>query len=308
MRADAKGIATLVNLSSFIRVILLAAIWGGSFLFTHIGVPDLGAVVLVEHRVGLAAVFLLIVAMFLRKPLNIRQHWRHYLILGVFNAALPFTLFGFAALTLTASALSILNATTPIWGALIGAAWARQPLSGRTVLGLGLGVAGVGLIVGFDHWAAQPGAGVAIAAALLATACYGIATTYARKTSHVDSFPNAHGSMWAASLIIVPALPFAPIATAPSAGVMLAVVALGVVCTGIAFLLYFRLVKDIGGTSTLTVTFLIPVFGILWGHLFLGEAVTPSMIAGSLVVIAGTALATGFNPVALLMRSKTESA
>lgn len=289
-------------LPSLIRLLLLAAIWGGSFLFTRIGVPDLGAVILVEYRVGLAAVFLMAVAMFLRKSLNVKQHWRHYLVLGVFNAALPFMLFGFAALTLTASALSILNATTPIWGAVIGAAWSRQPLSGRTVLGLGLGVAGVGLIVGFDHWAAQSGAGIAIVAALLATACYGIATTYTRNATHVDSFSNAHGSMWAASLFIVPALPFTSVATTPSTGVMLAVVALGVLCTGIAFLLYFRLVRDIGGTSTLTVTFLIPVFGILWGHLFLGEAVTPSMIAGSLVVIAGTALATGFNPVALLKR------
>lgn len=294
-----------MNLSSFIRLTLLAAIWGGSFLFTRIGVPDLGAVVLVEYRVGLAAVFLMIVAMFLRKPLNLRQHWRHYLILGVFNAALPFMLFGFAALTLTASALSILNATTPIWGAIIGAVWSRQPLSGHTILGLGLGVLGVGVIVGFDHWATQPGAGVAIAAALLATVCYGIATTYARNATHVDSFSNAHGSMWAATLFIVPALPFAPVATTPSVGVMLAVVALGLVCTGIAFLLYFRLVRDIGGTSTLTVTFLIPVFGILWGHLFLSEAATLSIIVGSLIVIAGTVLATGFNPAALLRRKSS---
>lgn len=290
-------------LTSLIRLLILAAIWGGSFLFTRIGVPDLGAVVLVEYRVGMAAVFLMIVAMFLRRPLNLGQHWRHYLVLGVFNAALPFMLFGFAALTLTASALSILNATTPIWGAVIGAMWMRQPLSGRTVLGLGLGVAGVGLIVGFDHWAAQPGAGIAIAAALLATVCYGIATAYARNATSVDSFSNAHGSMWAASLFIMPALPFASVTASPSTGVMLAVVALGVVCTGIAFLLYFRLVRDIGGTSTLTVTFLIPVFGILWGHLFLGEAVTPNMVIGSLTVILGTALATGFNPAALWRRS-----
>ena len=295
-----------MSFSSFIRLILLAAIWGGSFLFTRIGVPSLGAVILVEYRVGLAALFLMVVAMFLRKPLNVMQHWRHYLVLGVFNAALPFMLFGFAALTLTASALSILNATTPIWGAIIGAVWSRQPLSGRTVLGLGLGIAGVGLIVGFDHWAAQPGAGIAIAAALLATVCYGIATTYARIATHVDSFSNAHGSMWAATLVIVPALPLASATTTPGTGIMLAVVALGVVCTGIAFLLYFRLVKDIGGTSTLTVTFLIPVFGILWGHLFLNEAVTPSMIVGSLIVIIGTALATGFNPVALLVRKTPE--
>jgi drug/metabolite transporter (DMT)-like permease len=225
-------------------------------------------------------------------------------VLGIFNAALPFMLFGFAALALTASVLSILNATAPIWGAIIGAVWLRQPLSSRTVLGLGLGVMGVGLIVGLDHVTAQPGAGLAITAVILATFCYGIATNYAKKLTSLDSFSNAHGSMWAASLFIVPALPFASISSTPSMGVMLAVVALGVICTGIAFLMYFRLIQDIGGTSTLTVTFLIPVFGILWGHLFLDEVVTVTMIAGSLIVIMGTALTTGFNPIALLKPRK----
>ncbi len=292
-----------MTLNSFIRLLILAAIWGGSFLFTRIGVPVLGPVILIEYRVALAAVFLAIVAMFLHKPLNVRQHWQHYLVLGVLNAALPFVLFGFAALTLAASTLSILNATTPIWGAVVGAVWMRHPMNGRSVLGLGMGIIGVGLIVGFDHLAAQSGAGIAIAAALMATLCYAIATNYAKSVTSIDSFSNAHGSMWAASRAIVPALPFASASDTPSPCIMLAVVALGVVCTGIAFLLYFQLVRDIGGTATLTVTFLIPVFGILWGHLFLGEAVTPSMIAGSLIVIIGTALATGYNPVAQLMRS-----
>ncbi len=288
---------------SLLRLVLLAAIWGGSFLFTRVSVPYLGAVLLVEYRVALAAVFLMVTAMFMGKSLNVRQHWRHYLVLGVLNAAVPFLLFGYAALTLTASSLSILNATTPIWGAVIGALWSRQPLNLRTLLGLALGVAGVALIVGMDRWATQPGAGSAIAAALLATVCYGISTTYARHASHVDSYSNAHGSMWAASLFIVPALPFATMSTAPGVGIVLSIVALGVVCTGIAFLLYFRLVREIGATSTLTVTFLIPVFGILWGHLFLGEAITASMVAGSLIVITGTALATGFNPMTLRVRN-----
>ena len=130
-------------------------------------------------------------------------------------------------------------------------------------------------------------------AALLATVCYGIATTYARIATHVDSFSNAHGSMWAATLVIVPALPLASATTTPGTGIMLAVVALGVVCTGIAFLLYFRLVKDIGGTSTLTVTFLIPVFGVLWGVLLLDEKIGWNTLAGGALVLCGTALANG---------------
>ena len=291
-----------MNLASVIRLITLAAIWGGSFLFIRIGAPVLGPVILIEYRVGLAALFLTIVAAILHKPLNAGQHWRHYLMLGIFNGALPFLLFGFAGQTLSASAMSILNATSPIWGAVIGAVWSRHALNGRTALGLGLGIIGVGLVVGVDHLTAQRGAGIAIAAALLAAFSYGIATTYAKTAKSVDSFSNAHGSMWAATLVIAPAVPFAAVSAAPSVGVLLAVVALGIACTGIAFLLYFRLIRDIGATSALTVTFLIPVFGMLWGSLFLGEIITWGMIAGSCIVIVGTALVTGFNPAALLPR------
>jgi drug/metabolite transporter (DMT)-like permease len=288
-----------VPITSLFHLLILAAIWGFSFLFTRIAVPDLGAVVLVEYRVCLAAVFLFAVAMIMRKRLDVRQHWRYYLVLGIFNAALPFMLFSFAAMTLSASALSILNATTPIWGAVVGAVWMRQPLVGRTVIGLTMGVAGVGFVVGLDHWTAQAGAVGAIVAALTATLCYGIATNYAKQATAVDSFSNAHGSMWAASLFLLPAIPFVNVSSTPDTGVILAVLALGVICTGIGFLLFFRLVRDIGSTSTLTVTFLIPVFGMLWGHLFLDEVITPVMMAGSLIVIMGTVLATGFDLAAL---------
>lgn len=294
-----------MNFSSLVRLLILAAIWGGAFLFIRIGAPILGPIILIEYRVGLAAIFLWGVAAILHKQLNLAQNWRHYLILGIFNAALPFTLYGYAALTLSASTLSILNATAPIWGALVGAVWMRHPLNGRTMLGLGMGIFGVALIVGFDHLTEPQGAGLAIVATLAATFCYAIATNYSKLAKPVDSFCNAHGSMWAASLVMLPALPFARVSATPSLGVILAVVALGIICTGIAFLLYFRLIKDIGATPTLTVTFLIPVFGILWGHLFLNESVTLSMIIGSLVVISGTALTTGFNPLRMLTAKKS---
>ena len=291
-----------MNLASFIRLLTLAAIWGGAFLFVRICAPILGPVILIESRVALAAILLMVVARFLHKPLNAKQHWRHYLMLGVFNGALPFLLFAYAAQTLSASTLCILNATSPIWGAVIGAVWYRHPLNGRTILGLALGIIGVAMIVGLDQLSDQRGAGVAIAAVLLAAFSYGLATNYAKTAKSVDSFSNAHGSMWAASLVILPAIPFASVSNSPSLGVMLAVATLGIVCTGIAFLLYFRLIKDIGGTSALTVTFLIPIFGILFGHLFLGEVITLGMIAGSCVIIVGTALVTGFNPATLLQR------
>ena len=297
-----------MNVADFIRLLVLAAIWGGSFLFTRISAPVLGPVILMACRVGLATAFLFIVAILLRKPLNAKQHWQHYLILGLFNAALPFLLFGIAAQTLSASAMTILNATSPIWAAVIGAVWTRHPLDMRTVLGLALGIMGVGLVVGLDHLTAQRGAGLAIVSALLAAFSFGIATNYAKNAKSVDGFSNAHGSMWAATLLVAPAVPFASVTSSPSTGVVLAVIAVGLLCTGMALLIYFRLVRDIGATSALTVTFLVPVFGILWGNLFLGEVITAAMVAGSCLVIVGTALVTGFNPMAVFLRKASSNA
>lgn len=287
-----------MNSASLIRLVTLSAIWGASFIFMRVAVPVLGPVVLIEARLLLAAGLLFSVGIILKQGLKLGQHWRHYLVLGLFNSALPFLLFAFAAQTLSASLLSILNATAPIWGAVIGAVWSRAPLRGKTALGLALGVAGVGLLVGFDRVTLQPGAGWAIVATLAAAFCYGVASNYAKSSqaaSSNDPYANAHGSMWAAALLLAPAVPFFPAAAEPAFSVLGAVVALGVFCTGIAYLLYFRLVADLGAAPALTVTFLIPVFGILWGHLFLGEAIGWHTLAGAAVVLLGTALVTGFS-------------
>lgn len=291
-----------------IRLLMLAAIWGGSFLFTRISAPVLGPAILIECRVSLAMLLLLIVARVMHKPLHARAHWRHYLMLGVFNTAIPFLLFAYAAQTLSASEMSILNATAPIWGAVIGVIWKRHTVNKRSMLGLGLGIIGVALVVGLDRVSTQAGAGSAIAAGLLAAFCFGFATNYAKTAKHVDSFSNAHGSMWAAALFLAPAMPFASPYASPSTGVILAVLAVGLVCTGLALLLYFRLIRDIGATSALTVTFLIPLFGILWGHLFLHEVISAGMMIGAGIVLLGTALATGFNPLTLLLQRTPDKA
>ena len=294
--------------ASLLRLLLLSAIWGGSFLLIRIGAPALGPVPLMEARVLLAALFLAAVALVLRRPLAWRTHWRHYLLVGFLNSALPFLLFGYAALTLSAAMLSILNATSPLWGALIGAAWQRAPLGRRTLAGLALGVAGVGLLVGFDRVALQPGAGAAIAASLAAALCYAVASNYTKAAKTVEPFANAHGSMWVTSLLLLPALLAFPPAVTPAAGIVAIVAALGVVCSGIAYLLYFRLIEDIGAAPALTVTFLIPLFGTFFGWLFLDEAVGWHTLAGGAVVIAGTALVTGFSPRMLALRKEAANA
>ena len=288
-----------MTFASLARLLALSAIWGASFLFMRMAAPVLGPVPLIACRVLFAALFLAVVGAALRKPLDLRRNARHYLVLGLFNSALPFLLFASAARTLSASLLSILNATAPIWGAVIGAVWTRSALSARSLLGLALGVAGVALLVGFDPDALRDGAPLAIVLGLGATFSYGVATNYAKSARQVEPFANAHGSMWAATLLVAPALPFAPPSALPTATIALAVLALGVVCSGIAYLLYFRLIADIGAASALTVTFLVPVFGVLWGHLILGEPLGWNTLAGALVVIVGTALVTGFSVAAL---------
>ncbi len=297
-----------MNLTHLLQLIALAAIWGASFLFMRIAVPALGPLWLIEWRVLLAAVLLALAGRWFRHSLMLRQHWRHYLVLGLFNTALPFVLFAWAAQTLTASLLSVVNATAPIWGALIAWVWRREPLTGRVAAGLALGVAGVVLLMGLDPAMLRPGSGWVLAAVLLAPLCYAIASHYARSAGEeLTPYAHAHGSMWAATVLLWPVLPLAghapwPVEAAP--GVVGAVLALGLLCTGVAYLMYFRLVAALGAASALTVTFLIPVFGILWGHLFLGEAVGWQTLGGALVVLTGTALVTGFRPSLLFVRKE----
>ena len=187
-------------------MVLLAAVWGSSFLFTRIAAPMLGPAVLIEYRLVFAALFLAVVGVFLKQRLDLRANWRHYFTLDFFNSALPFLLFAYAP------------------------------------------------------------------------------------------FANVHGSMWASTLLVIPALAFFPAPGAPTFGAMAATLALGVVCTGMAYIVYFKLIEDVGTTSALTVTFFNPIFGILWGALFLGEIVGWYTVAGAGIVILGTALVTGFTP------------
>ncbi|MDX5407252.1 MAG: DMT family transporter [Chromatiaceae bacterium] len=290
---------------SVLRLVALAAIWGASFLFMRLGVPELGPAWLMFGRVFMAAVFLALVALALKQRLPLKQYAGHYLLLSFFNTALPFLLFAYAAQSLTASLLAVLNATAPLWGAIIGWLFFRQPMSLKLASGLLLGITGVGILVGFDGTVTDKTSVWALVAAAAAACCYGIATWYTRQAKPVPAFSNAHGSMWAASLWLLPLLWFIPRPVAePAATSLLAVLALGVLCTGVAYLLYFRLVQDLGATPTLSVTFLIPVFGVLWGHVFLDETIGWHTLFGAAIVIAGTMLVTGFRITALFTPAK----
>jgi len=294
-----------MTLVGFARLLLLAALWGGSFLFMRMAASAVGPTWLILARVGLAAVFLWLVALWFKKGLRASHYWRHYLVLGFFNSALPFLLFAYAAQTISASLLSILNATAPMWAAVIARVWHKSELSMPKWVGMGAGLTGVAVLAGFESMALSAHGMWAIAAGLAATLSYGIATNYTKVAPTVDSFSNAYGSMWAATLLMIPVALATPIpAEVPMVPTGLAVLALGIVCSGVAYLIYFRLIADFGGVSALTVAFLIPVFGTFWGAWLLGEPVTWSTLIGGLMVLMGTAMVTGFSPSTLFGRTR----
>jgi len=270
-----------------VRLVSLAAIWGASFLFNRIAAPALGPVLTAELRTLIGGVAL--AAWFALSGFDPewRRWWRQYLLVAVFSSALPFVLWAYAALTVTAGLLSVLNATSPMWGALCSAVLLRERLRPRRIAGLAIGIAGVVLVT-------RPTGGSelhlpAIAAALAAAFSYGLIATYIKGwASNVPSRGLAVGTQLAAGLLLIPFIPLWPPQAAPTPLVTVSILALGLVCGAIAYLLYFRLIADIGATGALTVTYLIPVFGVLWGALFLGEAISAPMLAGAALVVLGT--------------------
>lgn len=273
------------------RLVALAAIWGASFIFIRVAVVPLGPIATADLRVALASVALLAWLRFAGVGLAWPAHWRFYLAVGLVNSAAPFALWAFSALHLPASYLVVLNATSPLFGAVVSAVWLRERITARAAVGLAAGVAGVAMLVGLGPVRTSPAVAWAIAAGALAALSYAVAAAYMkRRAAGVDAAAVATGSQIGASLLLAPLLVSLPPVAWPTPGEWIAVVLLGLLCTGAAYLLYFRLIANVGPTRALTVTFLIPLFGMLWGALFLGEAITPTMAAGCALVLAGTAL------------------
>jgi len=286
-----------VSLSDTIRLLLLSAIWGASFLFMRIAVPELGPLPTTFARIGGAALILL---PFLLRPEHrgaLRNCKVPLLILGLFNSALPFSLFCWATLHLEAGFTSLLNATTPICAALIGFWWLRIPLTRFQSLGLLIGLAGIAILTGDQFDFRRDGAGWPILAVLGATACYGFAGHYARtRLAHLSPLAVSAGSLLAATLVLLPLALLFPPPALPGKGALASALTLALLCTAFAFILFFDLLKRNGATAATTVTFIIPAFGILWGTLFLQEEVTGRMILGMAVALLGTAFVTRLIP------------
>jgi drug/metabolite transporter (DMT)-like permease len=277
---------------SLALLLILAALWGGSFVFMRVAVPALGPVPLAFVRVALATTALMAIAFAQRRVPDLRPRWRSFAVVGIVNSALPFVLFCFAEQTITASAGAILNATAPFFGAIAAAIWLGEALTWRKVAGMILGIAGVAVLVGWHPEPVTTDTALAVAACLAAAVCYGLGSTYTkRKLAGVPPFAIACGSQLAATVALAPAVPFATVAGPVTALVIGNVVALAVASTAVAYLIFFKLIADVGPTRALTVTFLIPLFGVLWGFVFLDEALAANMVGGGVLIVAGTALA-----------------
>ncbi len=291
--------------SHVVQLLVLAALWGASFLFIRVGVAQFGVAPLMALRVSIGAAVLLVMLALRGTPrasfATMRARALPLLVVGILNSAAPFCLFAYAELTLSAGLTSVLNATTPLFGALVAFVWLKDRLTPLRTLGMLVGFGGVVSLVwgqmAAPHGALAPSAAATALAALAATGAallYGIAANYTKRyLTGIDSLTIATGAMVGGSIVLIP---FA-IATWPTTAVSLdawgSVLSLGVGCTGIAYLIFFHLINVAGPARAITVTFVIPVFGILWGALFLDEQISAGMLEGCAIVLVGTALATG---------------
>jgi drug/metabolite transporter (DMT)-like permease len=278
--------------------VLLAALWGSSFLFMRLGAVEFGALPTAAVRVAIGAVFLLPLLLLRGLGPMLAKNWRHLFLVGLFNSGIPFACFAFALLSITTGLSAILNASVPMFGALVAWVWLRDRPNGSRLLGLLIGFAGVALLA-WDKASFHPDAsglapGWAVLACLLACICYALTASYTKRyLTGLPPLVTATGSLIGAALGLgLPALWLWP-AQMPGSSAWLALLAAGVLCTGIAYILYFRLIETAGPARTLAVTFVIPVFAIFYGAVFLAEAVTAWMLFCGLVIICGTALSTG---------------
>ena len=278
--------------------ILLAALWGSSFLFMRLAVVDFGALPTAGMRVVVATLVLLPLLLLKGQGRVLLKNWKALLLVGVMNSAIPFVCFSFALQSITTGLSAILNATVPLFGALVAWAWLKDRPGASRGLGLLIGFMGVALLA-WDKASFKPDAtglasGWAVLACLLATLCYGISASYTKRfLSGLPSIVTATGSQLGATVFLaLPTIWFWP-EKMPGASAWFGVLAVGVLCTGVAYVLYFRLITNVGPARALAVTFVLPVFAVLYGVLLLHESVTLWMLLCGAVIVCGTALSTG---------------
>ncbi len=278
--------------TDYVRLVALAAIWGGSFIFMRLAAPAFGTVLTAEGRLLIAGLVLAAWFRFSGFDPQLRRYWKAYAAIGLVNLALPSLFYAFALRHIPASMGAVLNSTSPMFGALLAALFLGERLSLRKAAGCAAGIAGVALVVQPGTLAQTPMFGYAVAACLAACLCYGYNGVLMKRHAEVPSRGFAVGGQLAAALMLLPLAPFSPPTAAIGALEISNLLALALLGNALGFVLYFRLIADIGATRALTVTYLMPFFGLLWGMLFLGETLPASALAGGVLILTGTVLVT----------------
>ncbi|CEG28615.1 DMT family transporter [Bacillus sp. B-jedd] len=274
----------------------LAALFGSSFLFVRIASPAIGPYLTTHGRAAFAALGLLAIALLFRKPIDLKLRWKQYFIIGALNSAIPFTLVSLAALHLNASLLAIINAMVPFFTAIAVWAWLKEKLTFAKSAGILLGLIGVVITVGWSPVEPSLEVFLACLCSLLSTISYAFGGVYAKKTFKDSSpFAVSTGQLIGATILLIPitvvGFPAQPLAISPA--VLYSVLGVAIFSTALGYVLYYYLIKNVGPTKTVTVTFLIPPFGMVWGAIFLNEQITAGMIAGLLIILGSLALITG---------------
>ncbi|WP_447590365.1 DMT family transporter [Aquipseudomonas campi] len=278
--------------ADYFRLLALAAIWGASFLFIRMLVPQVGALPTAFGRVLLATLSLLVIIQVMRSGWDYRGKLGKALLLGVVSSGIPFAMYALAAQHLPAGYSAVFNATTPLMGVLIGTLFFHEPATPAKFGGVLLGLAGVGVLTRTGPMAFDTELLLGAAACLVATSCYGLAGFLTRRwitqQGGVDGRLLAFASQLSASLLLLPfmlwELPSQTLAPWLEPSLWLALAGLGLVCTSLAYILYFRLIADVGPVKSMAVTFLIPPFGVLWGVLLLDEPLSWAYLYGGVLI------------------------
>jgi drug/metabolite transporter (DMT)-like permease len=285
-----------VNSRHLLQLVGLSALWGSSFVMLRIASPVLGPVMLTSVRLMAATATLVLLMHFLRHHWP-RAHWKEVLGLGVLSAAMPFMLFSFAALKLPAGYIALLNSTAVVFGTLSSAWFKEDTLTWRKLVGCAAGFTGVALIVQLGP--VEPGPEIIVAAlcAIAGAACYGIATPLMKQaTTRMQPLAISASIHLAAALFMLPGAAWAWPGARFTVPAMLAVLVLGVVSSGLAYWLHLRILRHVSPVAAMTPAFMIPLFGVTWGHLFLGESLGAGIYLGGAFVLLATALVSGVTP------------
>jgi drug/metabolite transporter (DMT)-like permease len=281
----------------FLQLVLLSAVWGASFPLIRVAVPAFGPFAMACLRCALAAVVLAVLMHLTRQGWPAWRHWRGMTVTGAATVAAPFVLFNAAGLVLPAGYSAVCNATAPLFGVLGGALFERERLTGRKLAGCACGLGGVALLVQLGPVQPDWRVMLAIAACVTAAACYGFGAIQMKRVAHQHHpLPASAVVHVTAALLLAPPAAIALPDMQWRTEAVLALLVLGGITSGLMYWISMRLMREIPASAATSSAFLIPMFGVTWGGLFLGEPVTAGMLPGVALVLAACALVTGFNP------------